>query len=1032
MLSLAAFEALLFRWSGARDQVIALDFAGRSDEGEEDQIGLFTSPVALRAKLFGDPSLLELASEGRAQLGDALAHRVPFERLVGALGVGRRRIAGFRIFFSYLARSRPPSLGATQLREVQPDITVKRTDLRFMMEDGPEGLTVNLSGATLLFDHAELVRLATALQNCLAQLCRLPEVTLSQLEWISAFDQAQLARWNSTAAAYPRDQPLTALLRARATRTPTAIALEVGDLRLTYAELFQRADVLAARLKQAGVSRGQRVGLYLDRHATLPQAMLAILEAGGGYVPLDPVFPRERLAFMVEDAGICAIVTRRALLPELPPHATQVICVDDEVPAGQPVAGWLPADATSLAYVLYTSGSTGKPKGVEVEHRQLVNFLSSMARCPGIDSSDILLAVTSISFDIAGLEIWLPLFSGARIYLAGREELADANLLKEALARSRATVLQATPSSWRALLASGWSAGKRFKALVGGEALPTDLAELMAASCNEAWNLYGPTETTIWSSAWRLPKPVGRVRVGTPIANTELHVLDDGLRELPIGVPGELFIGGEGVARGYLNRPELTAQRFVGDPFRGGTARLYRTGDLARWLPDGTLELLGRNDDQIKVRGHRIETGEVEAALLRLPGVAQAAVALHRPENGDPRLVAYLVPEPGARVPASAKLRAELRQWLAEYMLPYHFVPLAALPLTPNGKLDRRSLAQLPLELGSTPTEIAPPETASIVEAALLAHFGRLLSRKVTLDCDFFEAGGDSLGALRLISCLSQEQGLELTSGELFLHSTPRRMAARLEQLLAGAARPCHLLPLRSGHGDAVVFLVHPIGGDLASYVRLVHHLGTSATLFGLQAGTGKQVYQTIEERCAAYVTEVMAASSGPLILGGYSLGGLLALEMAEQLRRAGRIVSVVVLLDTSVPLLFRRGWAKLRRRVRELWRSSWRDRRIWMMDLLSRRFVSERAGEQDFGESLFKQALRWQAPQYSGKVRLFRANHKLHGYSNPPGSMGWDRHCSNLDVVNLPCNHNEILVEPQVQSIVAEIQCLLDAGLPS
>jgi amino acid adenylation domain-containing protein len=1038
MLSLAAFEALLFRWSGERDQVIALDFAGRDEEIEEDQIGLFMSPVALRADLSGDPSLLDLACKSRVQLGDALSHRLPFERLLGTLG--RRRFEGFRIFFSHLARGGRPLLGATPLCEVPPGVSLERTDLRLVVEEGPGGLSVNLAGATALFDQGDLARLAEAFQCCLAQLCRRPEATLSQLEWVSASDRTQLACWNSTAADYPRDQPLTMLLRAQAARTPTAAALEVGDFRLTYAELFERAGALAARLKQVGVGRGARVGLYLDRHATLPQAMLAILDAGGAYVPLDPAFPRERLAFMVEDAGICTIVTRRALLPELPPHSAQVICVDDDGPVGPPATGWLPADAGSLAYVLYTSGSTGKPKGVQVEHRQLVNFLHSMARCPGIDPSDALMAVTSVSFDIAGLEIWLPLLCGARICLAGREEVADAKLLKQALTRSRATILQATPSTWRALLASGWSGGARFKALVGGEALPTDLAELLAASCGEAWNLYGPTETTIWSSAWRLPRAVGRVRVGKPIANTELHVLDEELRPLPIGVPGELFIGGEGVAPGYLNRPELTAQRFVGDPFRGGTARMYRTGDLARWLPDGSLDLLGRNDDQLKLRGHRIEAGEVEAALLRLPGVAQAAVALHRPEIGDPRLVAYLVPQPGAQLPSSAELRAELRQWLTEYMLPYHFVQLVALPLTPNGKLDRRNLTQLGPE--SEPTaamEFAPPAAASVMEADLVAHFDDVLGRTVSLDTDFFEAGGDSLGALRLISRLRQKRGLELTSGELFLHSTPRRMAARLEQLLAGAAPPRHLLRLNSGRGRDSVFLVHPIGGHLAPYTRLAHHLGDSAALFGLQAGTGNRPYQSIEQRCAAYAEEVMAASSGPLILGGYSLGGALALEMAEQLRRTGRVVSLVLLLDAALPRRLERGWAKLRHRATELRRFSWRDRRIWLSEQVSRRFLRGPADERDFGEaevlidsaemkSLIEQSLLWQPPRYAGKVCLFRADRNLRGYPNPADAHGWDRYCTDLEVLDLPCNHAEILVEPQVLRIVAEMESLLDA----
>ena len=1040
MLCLAAFEALLRRWSGERDQLIALDFAGRGDEREEDQIGLFTSPIALRIDLSGDPSLLDLASASRALVGDSLSHRLPFERLVGALGSGRRRFAGFTIFYSHLARGEAPSLGASPLLEVPLDLSQEHTELRLMMEERPGVLSVNLAGASALYDHTDLERLAVALQSCLTQLCRRADVKLSEIEWLSPSDSKQLASWNSTGAEYPRGLPLTTLLRARASSTPAAIALQVGDMCLTYGELFQRAEELAARLKQIGVGRDARVGLFLDRHATLPQAMLGILDAGAAYVPLDPNFPRERLAFMVEDAQIHTIVTRRALLAALPPHNAQVICVEDDSPAGAPAGDWLPADAASLAYVLYTSGSTGKPKGVEVEHRQLVNFLASMARCPGMDSSDVLLAVTSISFDIAGLEIWLPLFCGARICLAGREELADADLLKQALAVSRATILQATPSTWRALFASGWPGDPSLKALVGGEALPADLARLLAANCGEAWNLYGPTETTIWSSLWRLPTVPDRVRVGKPIANTELHVLDEALRPLPIGVPGELFIGGEGVARGYLKRVELTAERFVGDPLRGGRARMYRSGDVARWLPDGTLELLGRNDDQLKLRGHRIEAGEVEQALHRLPCVAQAVVVLHSPENGESRLVAYLVPRPGVEAPPSTELRAELRQWLAEYMLPYNFVPIHALPLTPNGKVDRRRLSLLPLEPVSTAADAAPP-AASGLQADLIARFSRSLGRQVTLDSDFFEAGGDSLGVLRLISRLSQQLAVQVTSGELFLHSTPRRMAARLEQLRAGTSRPRHLLSLRKGDGSAAVVLVHPMGGDLAPYGRLAHQLNSSVNLFGLQAAGGNiRPYDSIAQRCTAYVDELMAAWRGPLSLGGYSLGGALALEMAGQLRRAGRSVPVVLLLDAAVPRPSRRGWDKLRHRAIELWRFSWRDRRIWLMEQLSHRLVAARDDAQDDDEAgalidtpgmllLLEQALRWQTPLYEGKVLLFRAERNLRGYPNPMGTLGWDRYCSDLDVLDLPCNHAEILVEPQVLRIAAHIESFLSAG---
>ena len=1058
------FVAALFQRSelGGDDIVIGLVVSARVGPADRRTPSMLSNVVPLRLRLHDAMSVDDLLIQAAGAIRELMKHqRYPSQALrrdlqllpmapdVYSVTVNFMPFDPGTTFAGYLASTHNLSNGPVA------DLVIGVFD-----PPGAVALRIDLNGNTELYDDEALASHARRLTSIMTQIAagtgdrsigtllagmRCGDVAgrsqlASQERRPVAADQMQLARWNATSADYPRDRPLNWLLRAQAARTPTAVALEAGELQLTYAELFVRADVLAARLRQAGATRESRVGMFLGRSAALPQAMLAILEAGAAYVPLDPAFPRDRLAFMIEDAQLRIIISRRSLVAELPPHAAQVICVDDELPVPPSDGVGTTADAGSVAYVLYTSGSTGKPKGVEVEHRQLVNLLCSMARTLRVDPSDRLLAVTSISFDIAGLEIWLPLLCGARLCIASREEIVDADLLRQALARSRATILQATPVTWRALLASGWCGGGHFKALVGGEALPADLAQMLVSKCGEAWNLYGPTETTIWSSAWRLPDPVERVRVGKPIANTELHVLDEQLRPLPIGVAGELFIGGDGVARGYLNRPELTAIRFVADPFRGGTARLYRTGDLARWLPDGTVELFGRNDDQIKIRGHRIEAGEVEAALLRLCAVAQAAVAVHRPDSGEARLIAGLVPAQGATLPSSAALRAELRQWLPEYMLPSHFLQLTALPLTPNGKVDRRSLARLSTaSQQEVPEANTPAAPASALEALLLDHFSRSLGGKITLDSDFFERGGDSLEALRLVSHLSQELGIEVTSGELFLHLTPRSMAARLELLLAGAAAPRHLLPLGGGESRAAVVFIHPRGGHLTSYGRLVHHLGESITLFGLQGGTGQQRYDSLAQRCTAYVREVEAATTGPLVLFGYSLGGALAIEMAQQLRQAGRAIPLVLLVDAAVPGEMPQGWSKLKLRLQELWRFSWHDRRTWLKDQLGRWLgampspaFGEAAGLVDTAEMqrLIVQAQQWQAPNYEGKVHLFRAARNLRGYPNPTGALGWDKYCSDLDVVSLPCNHAEILVEPQVLRIVEDLKSLLKATL--
>jgi amino acid adenylation domain-containing protein len=1030
-VGLAAWQALLSRWSGETDVVVAVPFANRLDELEEEQIALFMNALPVRARLAGDPSFEALAAGNRGRLAEAVANgRIPADRLARHVDSGRGRFGLFRVLFTHQVRRGAPRLSGVSLQPIAIEESAGATDLSLTLEESGDHLTAELTGNTSLFDAGDLERLGQALLACLAQLAEDPARRLSQISWLSTADAERLHRWNDTAADAPLDRPLPALLREQAERTPDAMALEAGREQLSYRELFRRADRVAERLRGHGVTRDDVVGLFIDRHPRMLEAMLGILVAGAGYLPLDPAFPRDRLAFMVQDAGASVLLTRKDLVERLPPHAAQVVCVDDdEAPPPRP-PGWRGAEPDSLAYLLYTSGSTGKPKGVEVSHRALVNFLGSMARSPGLGPADVLLALTTLSFDISGLELWLPLLTGARIALAGREEATDGARLQRALAGSGATVLQATPTTWRALFASGWRGDARLKALVGGEALPPDLAQQLGDSCGEAWNLYGPTETTIWSTAWRIPKGAAPVRIGSPIANTQLHVLDEHGRPLPPGVAGELWIGGDGVARGYRGQPELTASRFVTDPFRPG-GRLYRTGDVARWLPDGTVDFLGRSDDQLKVRGNRVEPGEIEAALHELPGVEQAAVGLRREGSDEGRLVAYLVATPGATLPSSPELRARLRDRLAEYLIPHHFVEVDRLPLTPNGKIDRKALAPL---FRAPQEESRPDEPLDNLEAALVAEFTEVLGVPAGADTDFFEAGGDSLSALRLIGRVSRQE-TAIVGGDLFLHSTPRRLAARLREVKIGTAPPApgrHLRLLREGTGAPIVF-VHPIGGQILPYAPLARHLGTGGPVYGLQPSGQDSHYASLAERCAVYAEDLKALSPGPFYLGGYSLGGVLAMELAHQLTREGRGVRFVFLIDAWVPKPFLAGRAKLRHRLSELRRFTWAERGLWVRAQM-RRLTGSGFEEEDLLEGaplidatlmreLGEQALLWSPPHYPGPVLLFRAQMDLRGYSKPESALGWDACCPRLEVISVPGHHSDIVAEPTVVHIAREIE---------
>ena len=499
---------------------------------------------------------------------------------------------------------------------------------------------------------------------------------------------------------------VTDLVDERIAATPDTIAVACAEELLTYGELDARADRLAYRLRACGIRRGSLVGVCVERSADMPVTLLAIWKAGAAYVPLDPAFPPARLAFMAGDARLAAVLTQNALRPIVDAvlaranadaeigaqMAPAVVCIDDAMDVT--ASGRAPIaerDADDLAYVLYTSGSTGRPKGVPVAHRALVNFLGSMAREPGLGPNDTLLAVTTLSFDIAGLEIWLPLTVGARVALATRDEAADGRRLASRINAVGATMLQATPATWRLLVAANWDGAPHLTMLCGGEALTPDLAAALLPRGRALWNMYGPTETTIWSSLQRVRsgEPVG---LGHPIANTQLYVVGEDGEPAPAGVAGELLIGGDGVATGYLRRPDLTAERFIADRFRAiPGARLYRTGDLVRRHADGRLEFLGRIDQQVKVRGFRIELGEIEAALVAHPGVRQAAAGVQLDAVGEPTLVAYYVAAGDA--PQADVLRAHLRVSLPEYMVPTCYLRLAVFPLTPNGKLDRAALA---------------------------------------------------------------------------------------------------------------------------------------------------------------------------------------------------------------------------------------------------------------------------------------------------------------------------------------------------
>jgi amino acid adenylation domain-containing protein len=801
---LAAFSALLHRLTGQLDLVVGMPAAGQAEESGGRLVGYCLQILPLRSRLAGGERFSDHLAAGRAALLDAHEHRAyPLTRLIHRLGVRRdpSRAPLVGVLFNVDAAWAMRSFGKLESELLELPVETAQYELSLNVEEGKE-LRLALEYRSDLFERTTIRRWLAAFETLLSAAADNPEAAVSALSFLSASELHQiLAEWNDTAVPGLPRRGVHELAAAQAMRTPEAVAVADDERQLTYGELDRRAERLARRLKGLGIGPEAVVALCLDRSTELLVALLGVQKAGAAYLPLDPAYPLERLAFMLEDSRASWVLTegrRRACLAGF--EGGILVLDGDGVEAVEGIAAQAgaaaPADAAvlaragaapeNLAYVLYTSGSTGRPKGVAVSHRNLVNFLAAMARRPGLAAGDVLVSVTTLSFDIAALELYLPLLAGARLVLASREETVDGDRLADLVARSGATVLQATPATWRLLLAAGWQCPSRFRILCGGEALPRDLADELLGAGGALWNLYGPTETTVWSAVARVGDE-GPISLGRPIANTVLRLLDRNLAPVPIGVTGQLYIGGEGVARGYLGQPALTARRFLPDPLGDAPGgRLYRTGDLARWRPDGGLEFLGRVDHQVKMRGLRIELEEIETALREPPWVAAAAVVLHEPRSGDQRLVGYVVFREGEAAPADwvEALRSALLLRLPSYMVPAALVRLPALPLTLNGKVDRRALPApeaAATAAGERPAVLQPP--ASGAEQAVARIWRQVLAiEAVGIDENFFDLGGHSLLLIEVRQRLRPLAGRTIPLLELFRHPSIRSLAAFIER----------------------------------------------------------------------------------------------------------------------------------------------------------------------------------------------------------------------------------------------------------
>jgi amino acid adenylation domain-containing protein len=1064
----AAFLALLHRYTGQDDITIGTQVSGRNQVEHEQIIGLFLNTLPLRNDLSGDPRFGELLERLQEVVMQALAHQdTPFEQLVEMINPKRdlSRNPLFQVNFM-LQRSLVTSRDyeTFSLIDVPSRLAGAMYDLNCLMVERPDGWRASIQFNTDLFEPQTAARMLDHFQNLLEEIGKNPEQRISAYPILTAAEKDLFSKWNQTDFVLPELKTVHELFQSQAAQSPKEIAVTCGREEYTYSELDRRSNQLAHYLGRNGIQPGMKVGLCVERSVSMVVGLLGILKAGASYIPLDPAFPSARLAHMIEDSQVPVLVTQEKLRSLLPPNHARTISLDAAAaqisresaePANTDISG------ESLAYVIYTSGSTGKPKGVQIPHRAVVNLLLAMQRAPGMDRKDVLVAVTTLSFDIAALELFLPLIVGARLVIATREQASDGSELLEVLRRERATVMQATPSTWQLLLDAGWRGDPKLKMLCGGEALPRGLANQLLAVKGELWNMYGPTETTIWSSTGVVARGNGSVPIGPPIANTQFRVLDTQRQLVPLGVPGELYIGGTGVAVGYLNQPDLTSSKFIADPFSNhAKALLYRTGDLVRWRPNGELEFLGRTDHQVKVRGFRIETGEIESTIAKHPEVKETAVVARDDAKGSKYLVAYVVPHTvtaGQAPTLPSELRAHLQKTLPEYMQPSAFVCLEALPRTPNGKIDRNALPAPDLAEIAKTAYVAP---ANETEQRVAAIWEKLLGlSKISTAANFFDIGGHSLLAAQLLARIEQSFGQKIQLAKLFQAPTIQQISA----LLVGKSAPQDipgLVALQSKGSRTPIFCLHGV----PSMRLLAKELGQDQPFFLVNLSEDAPLHPPfrVEDLASIHLKTIQRVQpQGPYILVGWCREALLAFEVAQQLRAQGQEVALVAMFDTWIPgylsRFSKREAAKARHSfetervlvharnlkqhsllgaARYLWEQAStividriRYLRVDLAGLFRVGVGSKFKGTIEAQEDLLLIAVKSYRPQaYDGPVILFRSD-KYRTWKYWDSSLGWSHMLPRLTVHEIPGVHDSMLTGPHRAEIARTITTAIDGS---
>lgn len=925
---LSAFQILLMRLSGQEDVIVGVSHVDREDRDTLPLIGCLVNMLPIRATTAGNPGFRQFLHQVQTTLKAAITHHaLPFQKLV------KRRVpqrhAAYPPVFQASIRLLHEETEGLALPGLQQDYRILPAegtayDLTLFVDVSRTEGHCRFEYNRALFTEATLQRAAGHFRQLLEGLVAIPDQPVEDLPLLAPAERQQLlVDWNTTDRPYPASC-VHHLFEDQVKRTPGAVAVECEGKRLTYQALNRKADELAARLQDLGVGPESMVAICVERSPQMVIGVLGILKAGGVYVPLDPSYPKERLAFMLEDTRAPVLLTQQRLVTRLPSPAAATVLrldTDEAFSAGStPVSLSALVTGESLAYVIYTSGSTGHPKGVAIPHRAVSRLVLNTDYI-SLGPTDVVAQAASFSFDAATFEIWGALLHGATLVILPEAVIVSPEQLAGRLKARGITTLFLTTALFNLVARQVPTAFSPLTTvLFGGEAVDPHWVRviLLQGPPRRLLHVYGPTETTTFAT-WHRVEAVASdttpVPIGRPIANTHAFILDAHRQPVPIGVGGELYLGGPGLARGYLNRPDLTAERFVAHPFSpDASERLYRTGDVARFMADGSIEFIGRRDGQVKIRGYRIELGEIEHALMQTGGIRQAAAVAEDDGHGERRLVAYCMAKDAAKI-TPATVRADLRRALPAYMVP-QVVLVDALPLTPNGKLDRaalRACGGITAPAPATALE-APRNTRELVLAEL---FRDLLRRDdIGIHDDFFEYGGHSLMAMRLIARIHQLTGIRLSARALFDHPTVAGLASAMTHLESGGAatsfdtpRWSHLVPIKEGAREPLFFAVGGDGaeGAILVYARLARYLAPDRPFYSFKEagmdGGGETPHASVEAMATDYVRELREVQpSGPYSLAGGCIGGVIAYEMARQLAASGETVRRLILLDTPYP----------------------------------------------------------------------------------------------------------------------------------